>query len=67
MISWTVRLDAEDRPLTEEEQAAVDDGVAALEALIERLADVPTPDGGPPPRERPVRTLPVLGVAGPQD
>ena len=30
-------------PLTEAEVAAVDDGVSALESLLSRLADVPTP------------------------
>ena len=37
-------------PLSEEELAAVDDGLAALEKLCEQLVDVPTP-GGPTPRE----------------
>jgi hypothetical protein len=40
-------------PLTDEEQAAVDDGVAAMEAmdkLCQKLSDVPTP-AGPTPRE----------------
>jgi hypothetical protein len=37
-------------PLTDDEQAAVDDGSAALSRLLERLADVPTP-GGPTPRQ----------------
>jgi hypothetical protein len=37
-------------PLTEEERAAVDDGLAALERLCARLADVPTP-AGPTPRQ----------------
>ncbi|CCH32979.1 hypothetical protein ABZ816_39105 [Actinosynnema sp. NPDC047251] len=37
-------------PLTDDEQAAVDDGQAALDQLLERLADVPTPSG-PSPRE----------------
>ncbi|MFI6369244.1 tyrosine-type recombinase/integrase [Nocardia sp. NPDC050630] len=35
-------------PLTEDEQAAVDDGQAALDRLLERLIDVPTPDGATP-------------------
>ena len=35
-------------PLTDDEQAAVDDGQAALARLLERLIDVPTPDGVPP-------------------
>ena len=37
-------------PLSEEEQAAVEDGLAAHERLLARLADVPTP-AGPTPRE----------------
>jgi integrase len=37
-------------PLTDDERAAVDDGQAALDQLLERLADVPTP-AGPTPRE----------------
>jgi len=37
-------------PLTDDERAAVDDGQAALEKLLERLADMPTP-AGPTPRE----------------
>jgi hypothetical protein len=36
-------------PLTEPEVAAVEDGVAAYTALLDRLADVPTP-AGPTPR-----------------
>ncbi len=36
-------------PLTESERAAVEDGTAAVEQLIERLADTPTP-AGPTPR-----------------
>ena len=37
-------------PLTDDERAAVEDGTAAVEHLIERLADTPTP-AGPTPRE----------------
>jgi hypothetical protein len=37
-------------PLNEAELAAVDDGVAALEKLLDQLADVATP-AGPTPRE----------------
>jgi integrase len=37
-------------PLTDDEKAAVDDGTAALDALLGRLADVPTP-AGPTPRQ----------------
>jgi len=32
-------------PLTEDERAAVEDGQAALQALVERLNDVPSPSG----------------------
>ena len=35
-------------PLTDDESAAVDDGRAALDRLLERLIDVPTPDGATP-------------------
>jgi hypothetical protein len=35
-------------PLTEEERAAVEDGAVAVEQLIQRLADVPTPAGPTP-------------------
>jgi hypothetical protein len=37
-------------PLGEEEQAAVEDGVAAYENLLSKLSDVPTP-AGPTPRQ----------------
>src|SRR4051812_36212468 len=37
-------------PLTDEERAAVEDGVAAHERLLAQLTDVPTP-AGPTPRE----------------
>lgn len=47
-------------PLLEDERAAVDDGVEALERLLARLADTPTPDGGPPPGARGLRALPVI-------
>jgi len=42
-------------PLNDSELAAVDDGVAAMEKLLEQLADVPTP-AGPTPRELGNRT-----------
>jgi hypothetical protein len=52
-------------PLTDDERAAVDDGHAALDKLLSRLADVPTP-AGPAPRQigaPPAATmLPVAGV-----
>jgi hypothetical protein len=35
-------------PLTDDERAAVDEGQAALDQLLERLADVPTPAGATP-------------------
>lgn len=41
-------------PLSEEEMAAVDDGVAAMEKFLELLVDVPTP-AGPTPREIQIR------------
>ncbi len=37
-------------PLTDDERAAVEDGAAAVDRLIGRLADCPTP-AGPTPRE----------------
>jgi hypothetical protein len=39
-----------DIPLTDDERAAVEDDVAALDRLVQRLTDVPTP-AGPTPRE----------------
>jgi hypothetical protein len=35
-------------PLTDDERAAVEDGQAALDALLARLADTPTPAGATP-------------------
>ena len=35
-------------PLTDDEQAAVEDGQAALDHLLQRLADAPTPTGTTP-------------------
>ncbi|WP_229882595.1 tyrosine-type recombinase/integrase, partial [Streptomyces alanosinicus] len=37
-------------PLTDDERAAVDDGQTAINSLLDRLAEVPTP-AGPTPRE----------------
>jgi hypothetical protein len=37
-------------PLSDEEQAAIDDGHAALDQLLQRLVDTPTPPGSPPAR-----------------
>jgi hypothetical protein len=52
-------------PLTDDERAAVDDGQAALNGLLGRLTDVPTP-AGPTPREigvPPTATLlPIVAV-----
>jgi hypothetical protein len=52
-------------PLTDDERGAVEDGQAALESLLERLADVPTP-GGPTPRQL-NRRLPVLNRSLPSE
>jgi hypothetical protein len=35
-------------PLTDEEMSAVEDGIAALDNLTDKLADTPTPDGRTP-------------------
>jgi len=54
-------------PLTDDERAAVDDGQAALDQLLERLAHVPTPSEAPPRQiSIPAQTalLPILD-AGP--
>ncbi|MFE1775511.1 tyrosine-type recombinase/integrase [Streptomyces sp. NPDC059008] len=52
-------------PLNEDEQAAVTDGQSALDRLLDRLADTPTP-AGPTPRQLDVPAgttlLPILGV-----
>ena len=37
-------------PLTDDESAAIDDGQAAVDKLLERLTDTPTP-AGPTPRQ----------------
>jgi len=54
-------------PLTDDECAAVDDGLAALEQLCPGLADVPTP-AGPTPRQLGSGSrleLPVLQAGAP--
>ena len=55
-------------PLTDDERAAVDDGQAALDKLLERLADVPTP-AGPTPRQLAIPAkatrLPIADVTRP--
>jgi hypothetical protein len=52
-------------PLTDEERAAVDDGHTAVTALLDRLADLPTP-AGPTPRElgtpTTVTMLPIVQI-----
>ena len=52
-------------PLTEDERAAVEDGQAAIDHLLGKLAGTPTP-AGPTPRQLAVpstgRPLPVIGV-----
>jgi hypothetical protein len=52
-------------PLTDDERTAVDDGQAALDALLERLKEVPTP-AGPTPRDLARSTtrqqLPIVDV-----
>ena len=53
-------------PLTDDERAAVDDGQAAIDSLLARLANVPTPAGatprhiGIPPA---VTLLPIIEVS----
>jgi hypothetical protein len=52
-------------PLTEEERAAVEDGAVAVDRLVQRLADVPTP-AGPTPRELSRETvIPLRPVSAP--
>jgi hypothetical protein len=52
-------------PLTEDGRAAVDDGQTAIDALLDRLTDIPTP-AGPAPRELGLPTtitmLPIVEV-----
>jgi integrase len=53
-------------PLTETERAAVEDGTAAVEQLIERLADTPTP-AGPSPRELHSTFIPLDALTNPTE
>ena len=46
-------------PLSDEERAAVDDGHDALDALLNRLADIPTP-AGPTPHHIGTRPTPTM-------
>jgi len=49
-------------PFTDEELAAIDDGIVLMEKLCEKLADVPTPSGQTPREieEKTRRALPIL-------
>jgi hypothetical protein len=55
-------------PLTDDERAAVDDGQAALDSLLTRLTDVPTPSG-PTPRQIGMpdnaTSLPIIKITRP--
>jgi hypothetical protein len=60
-----LQKNAREHPLTDDERAAVDDGQAALDQLMDRLTDVPTP-AGPTPRQIGIpatATLLPMGVA----
>jgi Phage integrase family len=50
-------------PLTEDERAAVEDGTEAVERLLARLADTPTPTGRPPRQTLPTPTTPLLTIS----
>jgi hypothetical protein len=52
-------------PLNEAELAAVDDGLAALEKLLDQLADVATP-AGPTPRQLRAPELAQIADAEPE-
>jgi hypothetical protein len=62
----TVRLNSrqlkQEIPFTDEELAAIDDGIVLMEKLCEKLADVPTPSGQTPRQieEKTRRALPIL-------
>lgn len=51
----------EEIPLGEAEQAAVEDGVAAYENLLSKVADLPTP-AGPTPRQIGAELVQVTSV-----
>ena len=51
-------------PLNEAELAAVDDGVGALQKLLEQLADVATPAGPTPRQLRDTELVQIAGVEG---
>jgi integrase len=48
-------------PLTDDERAAVEDGAAAVDQLVARLADTPTP-AGPTPRAIGATSAPLLTI-----
>jgi hypothetical protein len=56
------------KPLTDDERAAIDDGQAAVDKLLERLNDVPTP-AGPTPRQLTIPAtatrLPIADITRP--
>ncbi|WP_123969995.1 hypothetical protein [Streptomyces sp. TLI_185] len=52
-------------PLTEDEQAALTDGKAAIDQLLNRLADTPTPTGPTPQKitaPGSAQLLPIVAV-----
>ena len=52
-------------PLTDDERAAVEDGQAALDTLLTRLTDIPTPSGATPHEtgvQRTATLLPIVNV-----
>ena len=49
-------------PLSDAELAALDDGVSALESLLSRLADVPTPAGPTPLQLRDTALVQIEGA-----
>src|SRR5437763_1462835 len=51
-------------PLTDDERAAVDEGATAVEQLLARLADTPTPAGPTPSELQPPRG-PLLSISPP--
>jgi hypothetical protein len=52
-------------PLTDDERAAVEDGVAAYDRLREQLANVPTPAGPTPRQLSPQTIIPLRPVGAP--
>ena len=49
-------------PLTDDEQTPVEDGQAALDHLLQRLADIPTPAGTTPRQLTAATSLPIVAV-----